>query len=324
MELKFNNMGIAFLVPQANYRDSYLGQVTPGNTEPILALAIDGPSSVLNKAKFYPLYLPTFTNQRGVAWSIESGSDYAEISSDGTLLVKSTATTDQNVTIKCTSAVDSTIYAIKNITVKSVVIQIYDYLDSDGTGYIVLPGYLDLTDAVVTVKGYITKSNGYLSGGLYSTNAGQAAWGVYKQSSSGKLAFRIGSLNYVASTVAASTTPLSYVFHLSTEQTSSDAFVEVKNENTVLWTSSRGVMRVSGIMGIHCYPAGAPGSSWNPGSSPNINIGRFYGMHIEKNDKTVIANFVPCTVNGVPAVIDTISGELFYNGAASGLTVGND
>lgn len=318
-------MGIAFLVPRASFRNSFLGQVTPGATEPIMGLAIDGPSTVLNRGKFYPLFIPTFTSQRAVTWSIESGNEYATISSDGTLSVSPAATADQEVTIKCTSTANSSIYAIKTISVKSITIEFYDYLDSDGTGYIVLPGYLDLINAIITVKGYITKPNGYLSGGLYSTNASQAAWGIYKQGSTGKISFRIGALNYVASSVLASTTPMKYVFHLSTEKTTADAYVELKDDLDVLqWTSNKGAMRASGIIGIFCYPAGAPGSSWTPASSSNLCIGRFYGMEIKGNDGTIIANFVPCTANGIPAVFDTNAGEIYYNGSDSGLTVGND
>ena len=85
----------------------------------LTGLTVSGPSSVndaSNQAKFSVTYSPANTTLRGVNWSIASGSVYASIDADGNLTVKNGAS-GNTVTIRATSAADSSIYADKAVTV---------------------------------------------------------------------------------------------------------------------------------------------------------------------------------------------------------------
>lgn len=86
---------------------------------PLTGLAVTGPGSVndeSNSAQFGVTYSPANTTQRGVAWSIASGSAYASIDAAGKLTVKSGAASN-TVTVRATSSADSSVYADKGVTV---------------------------------------------------------------------------------------------------------------------------------------------------------------------------------------------------------------
>lgn len=85
----------------------------------LTSLSITGSSSVSNaknEAQFGVTYSPSNTTQRGVSWSIVSGSDYAAITQNGLLTVKNGANSD-TVKIRATSKVNTSIYADKLVTV---------------------------------------------------------------------------------------------------------------------------------------------------------------------------------------------------------------
>lgn len=85
----------------------------------LTSLSITGSSSVSNasnEAQFGVTYSPSNTTQRGVSWSIVSGSDYAAITQNGLLTVKNGANSD-TVKIRATSKVNTSIYADKSVTV---------------------------------------------------------------------------------------------------------------------------------------------------------------------------------------------------------------
>ena len=121
-------MGIAIIVPNVSFANNNIGKVTissnggGSNVIDVTAITISGPSTVntdSNIATYSVAYTPSNTTQKGVKWSIESGSDYASITQNGTLTVKKTG----SVTIKATSTYNSSIVATKTISVdrKSVV-----------------------------------------------------------------------------------------------------------------------------------------------------------------------------------------------------------
>ena len=123
-------MGIAIIVPNVSFESNNLGKVTltnggssSGGDSTIIAVSaieISGPSKVLNAdsntATYSAIYTPSNTTQKGVTWSIESGSDYASISQDGTLTVKKSG----SVTIKATSTHKPSIVATKTVSVTFV------------------------------------------------------------------------------------------------------------------------------------------------------------------------------------------------------------
>lgn len=85
----------------------------------LTSLSITGSSSVSNasnEAQFGVTYSPSNTTQRGVSWSIVSGSDYASIDQNGLLTVKNGASSN-TVKIRATSKVNTSIFADKSVTV---------------------------------------------------------------------------------------------------------------------------------------------------------------------------------------------------------------
>ena len=85
----------------------------------ITGLGILGPSTVndvSNTAQFQVTYSPSNTTQRGIIWSVVSGSDYASIDEKGMLTVKGGAN-GSTVKVRATSKDNSSVYAEKSVTV---------------------------------------------------------------------------------------------------------------------------------------------------------------------------------------------------------------
>lgn len=115
-------MGIAIIAKGADFGANNLGTVTPVTTVELSSLTIDGPSAVENLAQFVAVYSPANTTQKGVTWSITSGSQYASIDSNGLLTVEEGADND-NVTIKIVSRVNPSISATKTVAVTFKTVQ---------------------------------------------------------------------------------------------------------------------------------------------------------------------------------------------------------
>lgn len=85
----------------------------------LTGLVISGDSTVnsdSNTAQFSVSYTPSNTTQRGILWSVVSGSDYASIDEKGKLTVKEGAN-GSAVKIRATSKDNSSVYAEKSVTV---------------------------------------------------------------------------------------------------------------------------------------------------------------------------------------------------------------
>lgn len=81
------------------------------------SIAISGDSSVVGTSANYDVtYSPEGTIRTGVTWSIESGSEYASITSGGVLSILEGASAN-TVTIKATSTYDSSVYVTMDVTV---------------------------------------------------------------------------------------------------------------------------------------------------------------------------------------------------------------
>lgn len=112
-------MGLAIIIPGVDFSTANLGKVTLSENFPVTGISIIGDSSVIgtSDATTYTVeYTPAVTDQIGVTWSIDSGSEYASISSSGVLSVLSGADGD-SVTIKAVSNYDSSVLATKTIVV---------------------------------------------------------------------------------------------------------------------------------------------------------------------------------------------------------------
>lgn len=113
-------MGVAIIIPDADFSSANLGSVTLKEAIPLRALSINGAESVRGSAyaqRYTASYTPASTSQRGVTWSITSGSAYATIdAATGELSVLRGASSSP-VTIRCTSTANPSIYAEKAISV---------------------------------------------------------------------------------------------------------------------------------------------------------------------------------------------------------------
>lgn len=99
---------------------------TAGDAVALTGLSVSGDSTVGNagnKAQYNVEYTPSNTTQRGVIWSVTSGSAYASIDESGLLTVKSGANGNA-VTIRATSKENSSIYAEKTVTVTYVLLTV--------------------------------------------------------------------------------------------------------------------------------------------------------------------------------------------------------
>lgn len=110
--------GIAYIIQGANFASSGLGKVTQATSSVVAlsSLSISGSTSVTENGTYSVIYSPSNTTQRGVTWSITSGSEYASIDQDGVVTAKSGANSSM-VTIKATSIYDSSKTASKTISV---------------------------------------------------------------------------------------------------------------------------------------------------------------------------------------------------------------
>lgn len=189
-------MGIAIIVPNVSFAGNNIGKVTlssDGGGSDIIdvtAITINGPSIVntdSNIATYSVAYTPSNTTQKGVKWSIESGSDYASIAQNGTLTVKKTG----SVTIKATSTHNPSITATQTISVTYVTqtpvlpaeeelayigTSSGNYIDTNATMYasskILAKVKLEKVDSPTNnMRQFIFHDGGdYLIGNLYNTN----------------------------------------------------------------------------------------------------------------------------------------------------------
>lgn len=111
-------MGLALIIPNIDFSGANIGRVTPVGDMPLVSLSVSGPDSVTGDsdvATYIPVYNPANTNQRGVRWTITSGSAYASITSGGVLSILPGAS-GVPVTIRVTSTANPSIHAEKTIT----------------------------------------------------------------------------------------------------------------------------------------------------------------------------------------------------------------
>lgn len=131
-------MGLALIIPGADFSASNIGTVTPSGNVPITGLAISGPDSVNGmSASYSAVFTPSHTTEREVTWSVVSGSAYASISNSGALTVLPGASSN-SVTIRVTSATNTSVYGEKTIVVTYAMqseVNLYDLTITAGERY---------------------------------------------------------------------------------------------------------------------------------------------------------------------------------------------
>ena len=315
-------MGIAILVPGADYSERNLGQVTINGTIPVTGISIIGPDEIATSGQYRASFAPPFTTQRGVTWSITSGSQYASILPSG-VLVAAEGASSSPVTIRCTSIADNTIYAEKTVSVTAGDLIIKNYIQGDGVGFFVLPGGF-LLGGKITYRGtYASGNNTYNLCSMYSSGTGTGSKSsriAMYTNSNGKVTGMSGMGGF--GTLSKSNIIYRYIWQLSSTTESSDGIGYIYNDETgaLLNTGGSGAAFLNGIIGIFTYITGGPGTIYS-GEGQLMGDGKFYGLTIEKDDE-VLADYHACKYQGNIAIIDLVSENIYYPTNGSGLTAG--
>lgn len=112
-------MGYAIIIPDVDFRNKNLGSVTIENVVDLVSISIESPDSISGvTANFNIVYNPANAKneQKGVTWSIVSGSQYASINNEGVLTIDKSAN-NSHITIKAVSNYDSSKVATKDVIV---------------------------------------------------------------------------------------------------------------------------------------------------------------------------------------------------------------
>ena len=301
-----------------------LGKVTPTGDVPVQAIAIIGESNIVNSGQYLATLFPVFTTQRSVVWSITSGLEYATISQDGLVAGKPGAIA-ASVTIRATSASNNAIWAEKTISVTTGEIVYYDYIQSDGNSYILIPGYYLLGGKIIS-RTTFTTANGYVWGGQHHQNAGATKVGAYKRSA-GDIGVVGGAANYIATSVTpAAGVIYRYEFTTCTTESGTNAILRLYNESTgsQVWsrTSNTNVYLNSDIS-LFAYGYNESGKG-SPYTAANFSANKLYGFEIYDSNDTKLVDLKPITMDGVPGVLDDVSKAFYANSGEGTLTAGND
>lgn len=137
----YKYMGKAIIITDVSFANAGLGKVSLVQNEPLESLSIAPINDVIEGSyQMQVTYNPATTSERGVEWSIVSGSEYASIDQSGLLTVIAGATNDE-VVIRARSLVNSSIYVDATIVVNYPVPKITTW-------------YIDNTDAVGQANAY--------------------------------------------------------------------------------------------------------------------------------------------------------------------------
>lgn len=319
-------MGVAVLVPGVNWAGRNLGSVTPTESVAVQAIAIQGPDSVVNGGQFTAVLFPVFTNERGVTWSITSGSEYATIDSTGMVSARAGALSN-SVTIRATSSTRPSVFAEKTIVVTSGQMDYYDYLQSDGNCRLLVDGLTELYSGKVIVRGTLVTGNGYLFGAAYGNAAVSTKLGMYKRNA-GTIGVAFGNQNFVATNIQPQADKVYRVeYQLSSAQSANDAQFKIYDDETdsLLFTSVNGICYLNTDISIFCYgySEGGVGTTYHP-EQATFAAGKLYGLIVKDANDSILRDLRPVDMNGTPALFDAAQGVAYYNLGSGTLTLGND
>lgn len=319
-------MGISIFVPGIDWTGRNLGRVTPTTTQPIEAIAIEGESSVVGISTYAAKLFPIFTTERDIVWSVESGGAYASIDQDGVLTALSGAV-NSPVTIRATSGDNAAVFAEKQISVTFGTLVYYDYLQSDGSCYLLTDGIPELYGGKIIVRATLATPNGYTFGAAYGSNANATRQGMYLRSA-GDVGCAFGNKGFVATNVQPTAGKVYRVeFDLSSDQGINDSKFLLYEDatDTLKYTSTSGICYLNADISVFCYgysDAGV-GTTYVP-EAATFSANKFYGLIVKDSADNILRNIVPCTLDGVPGLFDTIARKVYFNLGAGTLTAGND
>lgn len=109
--------GIAITIPNANFGNAFGNTITDLVDTPVTKISIFANDYLIGtQYQLSALYEPTKTNQRGVLWTIVSGSEYAAIDSTSGILTIFETANSTPVVVRATSTWDASVFDTKQIT----------------------------------------------------------------------------------------------------------------------------------------------------------------------------------------------------------------
>lgn len=322
-------MGISILVPGVDWSQRNLGKVTPSGSIPLQAIQINGSPSLVGNGQYLATLFPSFTTERGIVWSITSGSTYATINQQGVVTALPGAL-NNSVVIRATSAVRPGIFAEKTISVTSGALVYYDYLESDGQCYMLIPGGWsygeDFPAGKIVVRHSFSTPGGYPWGSRYTLSAQAPKVGAYKQSA-GAMGIVLGNGGYIGTgvtPVAGKIYRVEVTFSSSSNSSDGTASIYDDSNNSLEWSRSGLNVYLNGDISLFVYGTNQAGAG-TPFSYENteLSANKFAGLEIYDFDNTKIMDLKCVTLDNIPAVIDEVTSEMYFNLGNGTLTPGN-
>lgn len=323
-------MGITVIVPDVNWSQKNLGQVTLQGNVPIQAIAVTGASSIVGTGKYSAKLFPATTTHRSVVWSIVSGGSYATITQEGMVTALAGASSDL-VTIRATSSDDSSIYGDKTISVTAGTVVYYDYMQSDGAVRFLLNGGYsfgqDFPAHKLIVRCTYTTSNGYVFGGQYQNNTGAAKSGTYKRNA-GDIGVALGASDYVSTgvnPVAGKVYRLEFTYSSGESVADGSVVIYDDSENTQVYSKSNVRMYLNSDISLFVYGRNQAGA----GTTFTVEQGTYsanklYGLEVYDSSDNKIMHIKAATLEGTPILMDTVTSQIYYNLGEGTPTPGND
>lgn len=289
-------MGTAIIIPKISFADSDMGKVTISTERPLEELAIYGPDTVhggTDQAQYYIKYFPAGTTERGIVWSIDSGSEYATINASTGVLTVLNGADEDTVVIKATSSENPSICAYKSVTVSSYIIHTIiplSYIAADGLRY-VDTGIDAAADLVVKADFKIANIT------INNTTDRQFAYSdTNNVSTSYSLKWNSFAINYTGA-LKSYTLASFYDRGLSTSSPSGSTLLNKTTGQTVSLNQTGG--QVTGNFGRLYLFSGRNASH----TYKKVSV---YGFEVVRG-ATQLVNLSPVLYDGVPCYYDSVS-----------------
>lgn len=271
-------------------------------------------------------YTPASTTQRGVSWSIISGSQYATINPISGHLVATEDADESTVIVRATSTENPLIYGEATLLVSAAGrVTYFDWIKSDDHAYIVVPGFQQFGGKITAEFTYGDIGNTYPWASLNSQTQDFQRLGAYRRGD-GKAGILLGSqfLSLYGDNVVATD-----IYRMEYEPSASESVNCTSSIyiNDIFWKNKGEVKAwLNGdfiflALGSNTAGPGTPITGIN-----NYSNGKFRYFKVEDGDGNVLVELRPAKdPDGNPALYDKANGIYYYNSNSVGtLSVGND
>lgn len=300
----------------------------PKRYVPLMGITISVPSLIMGRGKATASFDPSDATNKGVIWSIESGSDYAEIDQNGEIRVNKEDVASQPITIRATSSSYPSIYAEANTIVESSSVIMHDYIECTTKGaWIAVDGFEQYGGKVTLICTRPTNHNTYAFSALNSDTANKMRFACYLRM--GYYGYNFGSLGF--GDMRKSWPPGSkakYVYELSPDA-SSDGTLSVfdgMNLDTLVGTKTGKAWLNSDLVFFTIRACvDGPGSGFVTPKDDNLATCKIYSCMVEDADGAIVRDIVAAEdASGVPCLYDKVTKQFFYNRGSGTLVVGDE